>query len=65
MAAQKLKQWQKTEGKEEMAEKLSEDIQAAQNGPIQKEDLICLDQATKVPAGSKDIQPRSTWKKGP
>ena len=48
-----------------MAEELPEDIQAAQNGPMLKEDLICLDQATQVPVGSKDISTQKHLEEGP
>ena len=54
MAAQKLKMWQKKESKEDPAEESSENSQAAESGCTHKEDLICLDQATQVPTGSKD-----------
>ena len=54
MAAQKLKEWQKTEVQEDPAEESSENPQAAESGYTHKEDLICLDQATQVPTGSKD-----------
>ena len=50
MAAQKLKDWQKTDAQE----KPSENPQAAEGGTTHKEDLICLDQATQFPTGDKD-----------
>ena len=51
MAAQKLKEWQKTDAQENP----SENPQAAESGTTHKEDLICLDQATQFPTGDKDI----------
>ena len=54
MAAQKLKEWQKAEDKEDPPEESQENPQAKDSGHAHKEDLICLDQATQVPTGSKD-----------
>ena len=54
MAAQKLKEWQKTEAQEKPAENPSENPQVAESGNTHKEDLICLDQATQVLTGDKD-----------
>ena len=54
MAAQKLKEWKKAEGKEDTAEESPENPQAAHSGYVHNEDLICLDQATQVPTGSMD-----------
>ena len=51
MAAQKLKEGQKTDAQE----KSSENPQASESGTAQKEDLICLDEATQFPTGDKDI----------
>ena len=50
IAAQKLKEWQKTD----VQENPSENPQAAESSITQKEDLIYLDQATQVPTGDKD-----------
>ena len=54
MAAQKLKEWQKTEAQEKPAERPSENPQAAESSNTHKEDLICLNQATQAPTGNKD-----------
>ena len=67
MAAQKLKEWQKTaEDKEDAPEESQEEHQGKrqwQHAP--KENLICLDQATQVPAGSKDSSPQKHLEERP
>ena len=54
MAAQKLKEWQKTEGKEDPAEESSENPQAAESGYTHKEGPHLF--------GSGN--PSSNWKQG-
>ena len=58
MVAQKLKEWQKAENKEDPPEESQENSQAKDSGHAHKEDLICLDQATQVPAENKDSSPQ-------
>ena len=65
MAAQKLKEWQKAENKEDPPEESQENPQAKDSGHAHKEDLICLDQATQVPAGSKDSSPQKHLEERP
>ena len=65
MAAQKLKEWQKTENKEVLPEESQEDSQAKDSGHTHKEDLICLDQAAQVPDGSKESSPQKHLEERP
>ena len=66
MAAQKLKEWQKAErSKEDPPEESQENPQAKDSGHAHKEDLICLDQATQVPTGSKDSSPQKYLEERP
>ena len=65
MVAQKLREWQKAEGKEVSPEESPEDPQAKDSGSTHKEDLICLDKAAQVPDGSKDSSPQKHLEERP